>query len=173
MSTLGSLPALSYPYEPLRRGENGRPLFTDALLSRSSEVARVTYPDRDGRRYMTVPAEPTHYFGLFGLLDAAGASQVRGSGRLALVRRLMKLRHSYETMLPKCVTTDAATLCVERLTELSVQIGDLLAEIHAAIDSGGNRLRDVRLEARQLLARNDRLRLADAGLLGDDDEGVA
>lgn len=168
-----SLGALSYPYHPLRRAPNGRALVADAVVI-DSDLARSTWPDRDGRRYVTGPAEPPNYFGLGGLVDATSASLARAAGRLAQVRRLMRLRHSYETMLPRCVTTDAARLCVERLTELSIEIGDVLTEAHASIDSGGVRLRDVRQEARYLLARHDRLRLADAGLLDDDDaEGVA
>lgn len=168
-----SIGVLSYPYHPLRRAPNGRALVADAVVT-DSDLARSTWPDRDGRRYITGPAEPPNYFGLGGLVDATSASLARAAGRLAQVRRLMRLRHSYETMLPRCVTTDAARLCVERLTELSIEIGDVLTEAHASIDSGGVRLRDVRQEARQLLARHDRLRLADAGLLDDDDsEGVA
>ena len=167
-----SLGVLSYPYHPLRRAPNGRALVADAVLP-ESDLARVTWPDRDGRRYVTAPSEPSNYFGIGGLVDATSASLSRAAGRLAQVRRLMRLRHSYEAMLPKCVTTDAARQCVERLTELSIEIGDVLTEAHASIDSGGVRLRDVRQEARSLLARHDRLRLADAGLIDDDNEGVA
>lgn len=168
-----SLGALSYPYDPVRRGGNGRAMVADAILS-ESDVASVTWPDRDGRRYVTLPSEPANYFGLGGLVEATSASLARAAGRLAQVRRLMRLRHSYETMLPRCATTDAARLCAERLAELSVEIGDVLTEAHASIDSGGVRLRDVRQEARALMARHDRLRLADAGLIDDDGtQGVA
>lgn len=167
-----SLGALSYPYHPLRRLPNGRALVADAVLPESDEAAS-TWPDRDGRRRATLPSEPANYFGLFGTLDAASASHSRAAGRLALARRLMALRYSHETMLARCVTQAAALRCLERINGYSLLIGSLMGEAHAAIDGGGVRLRDVRQGVRTLLTRHDRLRLADAGLIDDDGEGVA
>lgn len=167
-----SLGVLSYPYHPLRRAPNGRALVADAVVT-DSDLARSTWPDRDGRRYITGPAEPPNYFGLGGLVDATSASQARTAGRLAQARRLMARRHSHETMLARCATQAAMRRCLERITALSTLIADVLTEAHAGVDAAGVRLREVRAGCRLMVAANDRLRLADAGLIDDDSEGVA
>lgn len=168
-----SIGALSYPYHPLRRTANGRALVADSVLIESDE-ARATHPDPDGRRRATLPSEPVNYFGLFGNLDATSASQARTAGRLAQARRLMARRHSHETMLARCATQAAMRRCLERITALSSLIAEVLTEAHAGVDAAGVRLREVRAGCRQMVAANDRLRLADAGLIDDDDtEGVA
>lgn len=167
-----SLGVLSYPYHPLRRAPNGRALVADAVVT-DSDLARSTWPDRDGRRYITGPSEPPNYFGLGGLVDATSASQARTAGRLAQARRLMARRHSHETMLARCATQAEMRRCLERITALSTLIADVLTEAHAGVDAAGVRLREVRAGCRLMVAANDRLRLADAGLIDDDSEGVA